>query len=83
MRRPMGVGKTMNEYAAVIDGVHGAKDNVYEVAPKAVIAAVAVSLLSCGGDNLDAARDAFIREWWTLHENGIVPQKPPFPKVEG
>jgi hypothetical protein len=45
--------------------------------PKAVIAAVVVSLLSNGGDELAHVSTRFLREWRILHENHIVPQKPP------
>lgn len=59
---------------------------VLDDAPKAVIAAVAVSLLERlnGGEYalLDpiGIQDAFLEEWWVLHSNGIVPQKPPKPR---
>lgn len=65
--------KLENEYSLALG-------EVYEKAPKAVFAAVAVSMLTNGGDCFAAAEDRFITEWWTLYENGIVPQKPPFPK---
>jgi hypothetical protein len=45
--------------------------------PKAVIAAVVVSLLSSGGDEFDQVAWRFLSEWRTLHDNGIVPQRPP------
>lgn len=63
--------KTMNEYAGVLS------DKLYEQTPKAVFAAIAVSSLSCGGDNLKQAEDLLLNEWRCLHQNGIVPQKPP------
>jgi hypothetical protein len=63
--------KTGNEYARVIDRA------LYEAVPKAVFAAIAVSLATVGGDYLATANDAILAEWLTLHENGIVPQKPP------
>lgn len=44
--------------------------------PKAVLAAVAVSLLSGGGDRLELVALQLAAEWSTLYENGIVPQKP-------
>jgi len=62
------MNKTMNEYALQLG-------ELYE-APKAVIAAIAVSLLSCGGDQLSQAKERFVKEWQTLNENGIIPQKP-------
>lgn len=52
----------------------------YERVPKAVFAAIAVSLLTCGGDFLDegqeATRKRVLDEWTALHSNGIVRQKP-------
>lgn len=56
--------------------------DAYNAMPKAVLAAIAVSLASCGGDRLDEARQAVIDEWWALHNAGIVPQKPPFARSE-
>lgn len=66
-----------NEYA------FAAGPDVFERAPKTVWAALAVSFASNGGDYIDEVRDRIVREWWILHENGIVPQKPPFPKPAG
>lgn len=54
--------------------------DVYNVAPKAVLAAIAVSFASSGGDELEAARERVLREWWILHENGIVKQRPTLAK---
>ncbi len=54
-----------------------ALSDVYNKAPKAVIAAVAVSMLTSGGDRLYEARELFLKEWETLHINGIIPQSPP------
>lgn len=49
----------------------------YGGTPKSVIAAVAVSLLLKDNEgNWGKVYDAFVREWATLHANGIVPQKP-------
>jgi hypothetical protein len=53
---------------------------VFAKAPKAVIAAVAVSSLTSGGDYLAEAETRFIEEWWCLYEAKIVPQKPPYPR---
>jgi len=64
--------KKGNEYAEAIDR------DVYEKMPKAVIAAVAVSFATCGGDHIEEATNAMLVEWWTLYQAGIVPQKPPF-----
>lgn len=65
-----GYSKTMNEYAECLGPL-------YTQAPKAVHAAVAVSVLTMGGNVLDEARDRFRAEWRTLWENGIIPQAPP------
>ena len=68
----MVANKISNDYAAEI--AH------YERMPKAVLAAIAVSFTSCGGDNMDGVTDRLIDEWWALHQAGIVPQKPPVPR---
>ena len=44
--------------------------------PKSVLAAIAVSFASCGGDNLDEAEAVILDEWRALYAAGIVPQKP-------
>jgi hypothetical protein len=49
---------------------------VYASCPKAVLAAIAVSLLSNGGDELAHAKARLLEEWRILHANGIVPQAP-------
>lgn len=72
-RRPTGVFKTLNAYATAVPE--------YRDIPKAVWAAIAVSALTCGGDHLAEARERVRNEWRVLHENGIVPQKPPNEKV--
>lgn len=59
-----------NDYAAELG-------DMLDKAPKSVIAAVAVSMLTQGGDYIDEARARFLEEWRILHQNGIVPQKPP------
>ena len=46
----------------------------------AVLAAVAASALTVGGDYIDRAGVEILREWWCLYDNQIVPQKPPFPR---
>ncbi len=61
-----------NEYAAEL-GL-----DLFDKCPKSVFAAIAVSALTLGGDYLDEARIRVLKEWWVLHHNGIVPQKPPF-----
>lgn len=64
------LNKIGNEYAAVLG-------DLYNEAPKAVLAAICVSFASSGGDRLDEAAAAILAEWNTLHRAGIVPQKPP------
>lgn len=56
-----------NEYADAIGPL-------LDAAPKAVLAAIAVSLATCGGDRLGEAIVALVKEWDALHRNGIVPQ---------
>jgi hypothetical protein len=73
----MSINKLHNEYAAEVGG------DVFEKCPKAVFAAIAVSALTLGGDYLEETRQRVIAEWWALHDNGIVPQKPPFPRPVG
>lgn len=58
-----------NDYADVL-GV------LLEKMPKNVLAAIAVSYASNGGDNLDKAAGRIAKEWQILYDNGIVPQKP-------
>ena len=70
MSRPMGVFKTENEYMIQID------QKVYADTPKAVLAAIVVSLLFKDGVEVDVVTDALLNEWAALNENGIVPQKP-------
>jgi hypothetical protein len=65
------VSKLSNGYADTIPS------SVYESMPKTVLAAIAVSLATCGGDRLDDATRAIIHEWSVLHQNGIVPQAVP------
>lgn len=60
-----------NQYAAQIG------QDLYENIPKAVLAAIAVSALTLGGDYLEEARSRVAKEWLILFQNGIVPQKPP------
>lgn len=63
--------KLTNEYAHALD------DRFYRTIPKAVLAAIAVSYASEGGDNLADAQERVREEWGILYDNGIVPQKPP------
>lgn len=60
--------KTLNSYAREL--------KLYGSMPKAVLAAIAVSLATCGGDRLDEANERVCAEWEILAQNGIVPQKP-------
>lgn len=50
--------------------------DLFEEMPKSVIAAIAVSALTLGGDYLDEAAVRAADEWQVLFDNGIVPQKP-------
>lgn len=63
--------KSKNEYQQRIDPAF------YETCPKAVLAAIAVSLLNRldPTEKLDYTSCLHL-EWATLHDNGIVPQKP-------
>lgn len=49
---------------------------LFEQMPKTLLAAIAVSALTCGGDRLSEAASEIAHEWIALHNNGIVPQKP-------
>jgi hypothetical protein len=64
-----------NEYADALG------EPLYDAVPKAVFAAIAVSLVTCGGSYLEHA-DRILLEWAALYENGIVPQRPPKVLVE-
>ena len=71
------MNKISNEYADVLGR------ELYSAAPKTIIAAVVVSLfVRDAGCGFDGVQSEFLREWWTLYDNCIVPQKPPFPKPE-
>lgn len=76
-KKRRGVTKLRNQYVGALTMPH-----LYEDCPKAVWAAIAVSALTTGGDYLDQASANVLREWWTLHDNGIVPQRPPFPRPD-
>lgn len=69
-----------NGYAAQLADADGHVSGTIDKIPKMVALAVAVSALTNGGNDLGLARDRFIAEWWILYDNGIVPQKPPFPR---
>lgn len=72
----MALNKISNEYA-------DAFGRLYTNTPKSVFAALAYSYISrCAGpdgetDSRELIVQEFLREWAILHENGIVPQKPP------
>jgi hypothetical protein len=69
--------KISNSYVEEIsDG--NATGNLYEVCPKAVFAAIAISALTDGGDRIEEAKFRVVEEWWALYRAGIVAQKPPF-----
>lgn len=59
-----------NEYADALG-------EVLDAAPKAVLAAIAVSGFTAGGDQIHLAKNAVLNEWRVLHLNGIVSQPPP------
>lgn len=61
--------KLSNEYVVELGAV-------FEECPKAVLAAIAVSSLTSGGDCLDEARQRLANEWGVLYSQGIVPQPP-------
>ncbi len=50
--------------------------DLFEDMPKSVLAAIAVSALTMGGDYLEEAQQRAAREWQVLFEAGIVPQRP-------
>ena len=52
---------TQNEYAR-------ATGDLCDNTPKSVVAAIAVSALTVGGDHLDEARERVLAEWWALSE---------------
>jgi hypothetical protein len=61
--------KTGNDYKNLL--------SFYDLIPKAVLAAVAVPYATGGGDHPERGGEQVAREWQLLHENGMVPQKPP------
>lgn len=62
--------KVQNDYALAAGGA------LFEEIPKAVWAAIAISALTCGGDQIEEAAQRVAAEWETLHKAGIVPQAP-------
>ena len=65
-------GETM----AVGNEYQRAYGRLYDAIPKSVLAAIAFSYASSGGDRPVEAIKKIMREWAVLHDNGIVPQKP-------
>ena len=63
--------KTTNNYSEALG------DDFYSKTPKAVVAAIAVSFVTLGGDYMREVDDRVLREWTALYDCGIVPQKPP------
>lgn len=72
----MAMNKTRNQYQQLIS------EELYEKTPKAVFAAIAVSLfvIASGEEDFSDIDRKIITEWMALHGNAIVPQKPP--KIE-
>jgi len=64
-----GINTMHNEYSKALG-------KLFDEMPKAVLAAVAVSYASAGGDALDIAERVIAYEWRVLFENGIVAQRP-------
>lgn len=62
--------KLHNDYAAALG-------NLFDDCPKSVFAAIAVSVLTTGGERLENAKEEILNEWKILYENRIVEQKPP------
>ena len=50
--------------------------SLFDEIPKSVLAAIAVSAVTNGGIDIEAAAFRVAKEWDVLHANGIVPQKP-------
>ena len=62
--------KQGNKYSDVLG-------DIYDRTPKAVLAAIAVSLaLRDAEDRFDKVEAVILEEWRILHQNGFVPQKP-------
>lgn len=64
------VNARTNEYAEYLGPL-------FDDCPKSVLAAIAVSFITTGGDWPQLAQAGIVREWRILHQAGIVPQKPP------
>jgi hypothetical protein len=61
-------GNQMNDLARVIP---------FDRIPKSVLAAVLVSIVSTGGEHIDKAWPAILKEWWALYQAELVTQRPP------
>ena len=66
----MKTNNTNNDYARALG-------DLFDKTPKTVLAAIAVSALTTGGERIAEARAEVLREWLVLYQNGIVPQRPP------
>ena len=55
-------------------------DALYRDTPKAVLAAIVASYILREGFPQGAVPSHMLNEWWALHWNGIVPQRPPGPE---
>ena len=54
--------------------------DIFEKCPKTVLAAIAVSALTLGGDEIQHARKRILNEWKCLFNSNIITQKPPIIK---
>jgi hypothetical protein len=63
--------KTTNNYALSLTG------DFFEKCPKAVFAALAISLLRMDNATWEERTEELRKEWEILHDNGIVNQKAP------
>lgn len=70
-------GKLGNEYSRALG-------QLFELTPKAVFAAIAYSYATrITEEQPGAAVAEFLNEWRVLHQQGIVPQKPPAETPDG
>jgi hypothetical protein len=63
------MGNLSNEYADSLG-------DLFDDCPKSVLAAIAVSALTCGGDFLDESAKRLADEWLVLYQQGVVSQRP-------
>lgn len=66
----MHLKNSSNEYVSSVSR------RLFELCPKTVWAAIAISLATTGGNRLSEAEQLIINEWASLYDAGIVPQKP-------